>query len=227
MRTWREQFAKSFLEDVLGPLGTVEAQHEIAHPEAQWADVWFEPDPHQSDEGLRLGWLGKMSEGACIFESFSNMPSASEVRGCLRKLLTKQHRRMLDAEKRQEEEPSLANLWVLAPSLRSSHALDFGLNAREGWPCGFYFLVPGYGLGWVSLRELPPGRGTLLLRLLSAGGAVFLGALKELKQLPKDAIERQVAKQILIAHKAEIDKNEASDVDEMEVAMSYQEIYQE
>ena len=114
MRAWKDHYVKSFLETVLGPLGKADPQHEVAAADAQWIDVWFEPDPRFEVDLKRLGWLGRISARICLFESFSEAPTDKEVRGCLRKLLTKQHRRELEAEQNQEQGPPLPTLWVIS-----------------------------------------------------------------------------------------------------------------
>lgn len=228
MRTWRDQFVKNYLEALLNGLGFLETQHEIAAADAQWADVWFEPDPAHSEERLQLGWLGRISELPCLFESFSNMPNENEVRACLRKVFTKQHRRLAEAEKSSLPEPILPKLWIIAPSLRPAHAEAFGLDTKEPWPAGILAAPNGYALGWISLRDLPCSRDTLLLRLLAAAGPIFNAAVKELTLLPKGAIEKQVAAQILIARRIEIENNPVSDAEEeAELSMNYRELYQQ
>lgn len=47
--------------------------------------------------------------------------------------------------------------------------------------------------------------------LLAAAGPIFNAAVKELTLLPKGAIEKQVAAQILIARRIEIENNPVSD----------------
>ncbi len=227
MRTWKDQFFKNTMETLLRPVGEVEIQHEVASPDAQWADVWFEPHPALRPPRDSLGWLGKMSEQACLFESFSETPSELEIRGCLRKLLTKQHLRESTAAAEQKPWPALPKLWILAPSLRASHAQSYGLTSAEPWPEGIFISPPGFGLAWISLRDLAPVRETLLLRFLAIEGPVFQQAVKELIALPNDAPEKQAAKQILVARRFEVTKNAASNPEDEAWTMNYLELYEQ
>lgn len=231
MRTWRDQYSKTLLELALGESGKFDPQHEIAPSEAQWADVWFEPDPALSQARLPLGRLGEMSQNDCMFESFSGTPSAADVRGCLRKLYTKQHARILSAQKSKSPEPPLPILWIVAPSLRPDYIPNFGLNASPGWPGGFYFSAPALGFAWISLKELPETRDTLMLRLMATDGKVLFRAVNEVAKLPPHAIEREIAKQILVAYLPEIEKNifgDPNQLNEMKEAMlNAKEIYRE
>lgn len=55
-----DQFAKSFLADLLEPLGQVEVSLEVSG-ESRWVDLYFQPDPLGDVTSLGLlGWDCKL-----------------------------------------------------------------------------------------------------------------------------------------------------------------------
>jgi hypothetical protein len=228
MRNWFDCYTKSFLQDMLGPTGKVETQHEIRATDSQWADVWYEPDAAQAHLRERMGWLGKMCAEACTFEPFGRSPEDEQVRACLRKLFTKHHQRIREAIKKKAPTPPLPRQWTIAPSLPPRTAATFALRRPKGWPKGISFGPDGYGLGWVSLRDLPRTRQTLLLRLMGGSGPVFRNALEDLENLPGDAWERPHAKEMLVARRAEFGQDPSSLGEaEQEFLMSTQPLVQQ
>jgi hypothetical protein len=226
MRNWFDHYTKSFLQDMLGPTGKVETQHEIAAADSQWADVWYEPNPAQAHLRDRMGWLGVMSAAPCMFEPFGQPPDEEEVRECQRKLFTKQHLRVREAKKKQAARPVLPRQWIIAPSLPPRFTGTFGLQPVNGFPQGIHVGLDGYGLGWVSLRDLPRTRQTLLLRLMSGAGPVFRSALEDLKNLPGDAWENEAAEEMLVARCDEMAQAGAGSEEEQDFLMSTKEVYQ-
>lgn len=193
MRLFWDEIAKSFLQEILEPAGKPETEHRIVAHEAQFADVWFEPEPGGEENRKRLGWLGKMSEKACIFEPFSNIPRMDDVRECLRKLLGKHHHRSMDMKKKGHKSADMPWLWIIAPSLPPGIQQAFVFRASSHWPAGIWLSPKGIQLGWVSLSELPRTRDTLMLRLILVRGRVYEQAREELDGLPDDAWEKWTA----------------------------------
>jgi hypothetical protein len=228
MRNWFDRYTKSFLQDMLGPTGKVETQHEVTAADSQWADVWYEPTPALAHLRERMGWLGVMSAAACIFEPFGQLPGEEEVHECLRKLFTKQHQRIREAKKNKAPKPPLPRLWTIAPSLPSHIVETFALRQAMEWPQGIFFGPDGYGLAWVSLRDLPRTRQTLLLRLMGGMGPVFRTAVEDLENLPQQAWEKDAAKEMLVARHKELGHDPSGlGQEEQEFLMSTQELVQE
>jgi hypothetical protein len=73
----------------------------------------------------------------------------------------------------------------------------------KGWPRGFWAGPRLLAMGVVVLSELPRRRDTLLLRLLGRG-RVLREAIDDLKALPADAKERELALPPLIALRFEV-----------------------
>ena len=210
---------------MLAPAGAVASQLEILAPDAQAVDTWFEPAAEREAERQRAGLLGRMSRKPTLFEPFHDTPSIDDHRGCLRKQLTLDHARVLEARKRAEPRPPFPQLWVLSTGRPESVLAGYELRAMAGWPAGFCEGREAESVGIVVLRELPRERDTLLLRLMGAG-AVLREALAELGRLPIDAWERQVAMPALIATRVKISQDSASE-EERAYLMSIDGLYEQ
>jgi hypothetical protein len=225
MRHRFDQIGKKILREALTPSGEVKTQLEVPAADAQAVDTWFEPAAEREAERQRAGLLGRMASQPTLFEPFHDPPSIDDVRDCLRKQLTLDHARVLEARKRAQPRPPFPQLWVLSTGRPESVLVGFGLRAMAGWPAGFYEGHEADAVGVVVLRELPRERDTLLLRLMGAG-AVLKEALAELGRLPADAWERQVAMPVLIAVKAQIPQDSPSE-EEREFLMSIDSVYEQ
>lgn len=199
MQTRFDQYAKAVLREALSPSGKVHSEHEIAVA-PQRADVYFEPSPQRSppSPGADAWVLRRIDDLTCLLEHFRETPDLHEVRRCVRKLLSLHHLQCLEARKQGLPPPPLPELWLLSPGLPEGATDGLALTPRLGWPSGFLDGPPALGLHLVVLRELPPTRETLVLRLL-APGPTFDAALEELKRLPPDALECRVVLPHLLA----------------------------
>ncbi len=81
-----DQLSKSYLEEFLKPIGTVERQYEIPG-EAKHVDVWFIPNQNITEPIDDLGLLGQMAKTPCLIEPYHNPPTREEIRTCILKLL--------------------------------------------------------------------------------------------------------------------------------------------
>jgi hypothetical protein len=225
MRHRFDQIGKKILREALTPSGEVKTQLEVPTADAQAVDTWFEPAAEREAERQRAGLLGRMASQPTLFEPFHDTPGVDDFRDCLRKQLTLDHARVLEARKRAEPRPSFPQLWVLSTGRPESVLVGFGLRAMAGWPAGFYQRHEADAVGVVVLRELPRERDTLLLRLMGTG-AVLQEALAELGRLPKDAWERQVAMPALIATRMQIPQDDMSE-EERAYVMSIDSVYEQ
>jgi hypothetical protein len=222
-----DQFAKSILERLLRPVGTVHPQHEVRLA-AQAVDMWFEPVPGHEAERARLGPLGRISTEACMLEPFHAAPGLREVRSCIRKQYNLAHWQEQEAEPTARE-PSFPRLWILAGGRPESVLARFEMRAMDGWLAGFWHAAEGHALHVVVLRELPEIRETLLLRLLG-DRRTYLRAAAELGTLPRDAWERQLAVPLMVAFRLEqpsgVDSKNV-DEDTMEYTEKLERLYAE
>lgn len=155
MRNVRDPFAKDLLEVVLAPHGGVRQDALIPGTDAQRADVRFVPR-----RGARRahGLLGRMARGPCLFEPFSDAPSADDLLACMRKLLTWRHLRA----KRRLRGEVLA--WALCAGRPSDALATLAMRPTPRWPTGVY--GAGFPLRVVVLDELPRAARTIPLRRL-------------------------------------------------------------
>ncbi|MEZ4309791.1 MAG: hypothetical protein R3F14_17275 [Polyangiaceae bacterium] len=173
-----------------------------------------------------LGWLGRMTELPCLLEMIQSTPGPRTVRGNVRKQLTLDHTRILEAAKAKQPEPSLVHLWMLSAG-RPRDVLDgYEYRPHEGWPCGFWTRSRLDATGIVVLSELPRRRDTLLLRLLGRG-RVLQEAIADLKSLPEGAAERDIAQAPLVALRFEVTQDPHPDAEAREFLMETQDLYEQ
>jgi hypothetical protein len=86
MRNRFDKLAKDLGQAALGACGTAVVNDPI-HPETQYADLRYEPDPARRAMRARLGLLGRIADDAGLIEVYSQAPSAEELRACLAKHL--------------------------------------------------------------------------------------------------------------------------------------------
>jgi hypothetical protein len=229
MRQPFDQLAKRLLRAVFGLAGAVENQHEIA-ADALEIDTWFKLDPARAAERERMGLLGRMlDEPSAVFEAYHGAPGLPEYRTAVLKQLTLDHLQALEAAKEPRENdaplvlPPCPRLWLLCAGRPKGVLEQYDFQPIPSFPEGFFERSAGDVVGLVVLRQLPPGRATLLLRLLAAG-EVLAEAIAELKALPDDAWERQVALPLLIALRLEIPQD-PTDESDREFLMTTAELY--
>jgi hypothetical protein len=200
MRMQFDQLAKSILDKLLRPVGTVHPQHEVRGT-VQAVDIWFEPQPGHAAERARMGPLGRISEDACMLEPFHGTPGLREVRACIRKQYNLAHWQEQEGRPEAAELP-FPRLWILSTGRPESVLSGYEMRRMDGdvWLPGFWQAAANHALHVVVLRDLPETRDTLLLRLLGAG-VTFARAAMELGALPEDAWERQVAIPLLFAYR--------------------------
>ncbi|HEU4537555.1 MAG TPA: hypothetical protein VFS00_25725 [Polyangiaceae bacterium] len=225
MRHRFDRIGKDLLRGALEPGGAVATELEVPTADAQAVDTWFEPAPERQAERQRAGLLGRMAETPTMFEPFHDPPSLDEVRGCVRKQLALDHHRALEARKQGRPRPAFPRLWALSTGRPDGVLAGYGLTPIAGWPPGFYEGRPAEAMGVVVLRELPREHETLLLRLMGSG-AVLRAAIEDLKRLPDDAWEREVAVPALLAARSEM-AHDSNDESEREYLMTTQKLYEQ
>jgi hypothetical protein len=77
MRNHFDYLAKELGQAALGPSGITVVNDPI-HPETQYADLRYEPDPARQAARDRLGLLGRFAGDVCLIEVYSQAPSAEE-----------------------------------------------------------------------------------------------------------------------------------------------------
>ena len=214
-----DQLAKSYLEEFLKPIGTVERQYEVPG-ESKYVDIWFIPDRDRKESIDDLGLLGEMAKTPCLIEAYHNPPSRDEIRTCLLKLLwiTEEQRRNADDA---TPEPEAQTLWVLASHISKPLLKDF--HAHKKSP-GIYTLGPGLRTILVSIDELPETQKTLWIRLLGRD-QTQLSALREVSRLPKDHPRRNKIIRLLASWGVKIETGEIESFLGQEIIMAFSQAF--
>jgi hypothetical protein len=220
-----DQLAKRILRALLARAGVVTQEHEVAGA-AQEIDTLFRLIPALAVELDRIGLVGRMIDGpSTIFEAFHEAPSVDDYRDSQRKQLLADHLDVLEARALGLPRPPFPRMWLLAAGRPRAVIKGYGLAPMPSFPEAFLEGQPAEHVGLVVLRELPPTRETLVLRLMAAG-EVLNEAMAELARLPEDAWERQVAMPALLALRFEI-PHDSTDADEQEYVMNSMELYEQ
>ncbi len=188
-----DYFGKDLVSTALETCGQVVTDVEVP-ADPRKVDLWFMPDPTREPVPAYLGLLGRLLSGPSALEFFHNTPNGNELAACVIKHGMFRHRLSL-----RKEPPPIPILWVIS-SGRPKDGIEGlwlrAMNVNE-WPLGIYEGPPLLWTRLVVVSELPPGRDTLLLRLLGAD-RVLNQAIAELKVLEEDAPERTLALPILL-----------------------------
>jgi hypothetical protein len=194
MRTHLDQFAKVTLRPRLEPRGRFGTEEEVS-PEPQRIDIWFVPGA-SGDRG-RGDLLDRMTDRPCMIEPFSRTPTQADI------LRVEARQGMWDQVlglRKGRAHRARVWAWILSPGRPTSAIDGLHLQPLEGWPRGLYGLRGDWNLGLVVIRELPPGRDTLILRLLGAG-RVREQAIEELLALPPGEREIEIERALARFHK--------------------------
>ncbi len=222
-----DQFSKSYLEELLQPLGTVQIAREVAG-EVREIDVWFSPNQSVNPiEVSRLGLLGRFTTTPAILEPFRNAATPPEICSCLLKLLEIRGEYERDAKrnKKQLTESSLPMLWILSPTASQSILEGFAaVSEEENWGNGIYFLPRYLRTAIVAIHQLPKTRETLWLRILGKG-RVQSTAIDELEALPEDEPLRTRALELLYSLKTTLEVSQNIDEEDRELIMRLSPLY--
>ena len=221
-RTNFDQMSKQYLEEFLSPLGTVRRQYEVPG-EPKFIDVWFVPDP-ETVAIEDLGLLGQMVQNPCIFEPYRNVPSRTEVRVSVMKLIWVQEDERRKANKDEVPEDEQPMLWILAATTSKPLLKEANVVTRPGFPSGVYFVADIFKTAIVAIDQLPVTPDTLLLRVLGKGDTQKQ-AIEEALALPIDRPERKRILQLVASWKVRMDIGELSDFVEQEEIMAFSEAF--
>ena len=222
-----DQFSKSYLEELLQPLGTVQIAREVAG-EVREIDVWFSPNESvDTIEVSRLGLLGRFAATPAILEPFRNAATPTEICSCLLKLLEIRGECDCNAKRDKQKltESSLPMLWILSPTASQSVLEGFAAVSNEGnWGNGIYFLPRYLRTAIVAIHQLPKTRETLWLRILGKG-RVQNAAIDELEALPEDEPLRSRALELLYSLKTTLEVSQNIDEEDRELIMRLSPLY--
>ncbi|BAU14667.1 hypothetical protein LEP3755_52180 [Leptolyngbya sp. NIES-3755] len=159
-----DQLSKQYLEEFLAPIGTVQRQYEIPG-EAKFVDVWFVPNPN-AVQATDLGLLGRMVQQPCLLEPYRNVPTRTEVRVSLLKLVWVQEDERRKAQCEELSDDEIPWLWILAATTSRPLLEEAEGKIKAEWMPGIYFMSGILKTAIVAIDQLPETEETLWLRIL-------------------------------------------------------------
>ncbi|MDX2272659.1 MAG: DUF4351 domain-containing protein [Cyanobacteriota bacterium] len=188
-----DRFAKSFLADLLEPLGQVEVSREVTD-EAREIDLYFTPAPGQDPQSL--GLLGRMVLSPCLLEPFRNPVDRDGIRSCIAKQFVI-YSELQRQTKSGDSPPQIPFLWILTPTASPEILTDCGGSLNlDTWMEGIYFLPTLLRTALVVIHLLPRRSDTLWLRLLGRN-RFQQQAIQELSDLPSgDPVGQNVLRRL-------------------------------
>jgi hypothetical protein len=212
-----DQLSKQYLEEFLAPLGAVQRQYEVPG-ESKFVDVWFIPHS-DSPPTTDLGLLGRMAQTPCLFEAYRNVPTRTEVRVAVMKLVWVQEDERRKAHREELPEEQQPMLWILAATT-SRPLLQAGKGTMQpDWPTGVYFVPDLFKTAIVAIDQLPVIPETLLLRVLGRENTQQQ-AIEEVIALPMESPQRQQILRLVASWKVRIDLGELAGFVQGEEIMS-------
>jgi hypothetical protein len=215
-QTPHDQLAKQYLETFLAPFGVVERQYEVPG-EAKYIDVWFVPKQVNAPPD-ELGLLGQMIQTPCVLEPYRNVPSRTEIRVSVMKLVWVQEDERRKAQVDELPEDGLPVLWVLAAKTSKPLLREANVVSKPGWPIGIYFVADIFKTAIVAIDQLPVIPETLLLRVLGRDNTQKV-AIEEVIALPVGLPKRRQILRLVASWKVRMDLGELEDFVQREEIM--------
>jgi hypothetical protein len=221
-QTPHDQLAKQYLEEFLTPFGVVQRQYEVPG-ETKYVDVWFVPQ-QANVQSADLGLLGQMIQKPCLLEPYRNVPSRTEVRVSVMKLVWVQEDERRKAQKDELSEDEQPLLWILAATTSKPLLQDANVVLKSGWLAGIYFVADIFKTAIVAIDQLPETDETLWLRVLGRG-ETQKQAIQEVLALPAEHPRRNTILRLLASWRVRIDMGELTDFTEREELMALSEAF--
>lgn len=185
--------------------------------------TWFVPkQDHPSTEGL--GLLGQMIQKPCLFEPYRKVPTRTEVRISVMKLVWVQEDERRKAKKDELTEDEQPLLWILAATTSKPLLKDGNVVSKPGWLPGIYFVADIFKTAIVAIDQLPETDETLWLRVLGREGTQER-AIREVLALPVDHPRRNMILRLLASWRVRIDVSELADFTDREELMALSEAF--
>ncbi len=214
-----DERAKLIAEQTLDALGEVRREVEVPTSDAQRMDLWFRRLHSLPQRPAYLELLDVLFPVDCIIEAFGQAVSllafweSHRKQYGWRRHLQQQARALAEAAGEAVVPVPPPFLWVLSAGRPDSLFDEYRIVPRPGCPAGIYDWDRGWRIGLIVVGELPPGKATLLLRLMGSP-AVRQIALLEVKQLPESDPDKAMLRRIVAAlrhtlrHAKNIDEEE-------------------
>ncbi|MCU0551502.1 MAG: hypothetical protein MUC48_19335 [Leptolyngbya sp. Prado105] len=191
-----DQLSKQYLEEFLAPIGTVQRQYEIPG-EAKFADLWFVPNPDTAQVS-DLGLLGRMVQKPCLLEPYRNVPTRTEVRVSIMKLVWVQEDERRKGQREELSDEELPQLWILAATTSRPLLKEAQGKIQAGWMPGVYFMADILKTAIIAIDQLPETEETLWLRVLGRNRTQER-AIREVLALPLNHPRRDGILRLLVS----------------------------
>ena len=200
----------------------MQRQYEIPG-EAKFVDVWFVPNP-ETPPVEDLGLLGRMVQMPCLLEPYRNVPSRTEIRVSVMKLIWIQEDERRKAQRDELPEADLPLLWILAATISKPLLQESGSAVKADWLPGIYFLPKLFKTAIVAIDQLPETEETLWLRVLGRDETQER-AIREVLALPSSHPRRNGILRLLVSWKVRIELGELQDFSGQEALMALSEAF--
>ncbi len=198
-----DEFAKSYLEELLGSIGKAVPNRQIKS-ETRAADLWFELSSRAKTRRHELGLLGDLLTRNALIEVFRNPASAAEIRSCQGKLFDLEAALLRKTKRRKNplSEDKLPYLWLIMPT--ASEEIRNGFGAMPMSTPGVYEFPVLQRTGLIVVHQLPKTEETLWLRILGREGNQRQ-AIEEFTQQPTESGLRARIEEVLTDYRAKLE----------------------
>jgi hypothetical protein len=179
--------------------------------------TWFVPKQVNAPPD-ELGLLGQMIQTPCVLEPYRNVPSRTEIRVAVMKLVWVQEDERRKAQVDELPEDELPVLWVLAAKASKPLLREANVVPKPGWPSGVYFVADIFKTAIVAIDQLPVIPETLLLRVLGRDDTQKV-AIEEVIALPIGLPKRRQILRLVASWKVRMDMGELEDFVQREEIM--------
>ncbi|RCJ24055.1 hypothetical protein A6770_28835 [Nostoc minutum NIES-26] len=174
--------------------------------------------------------LEKVAQSDCAIEVYCEQIDETDVRNCLRKLLSvfNSLNCLAEAKGKTLDDDDLPRMWIVVPSASQDLLNGFGAKLKSGnWSDGIYFLPNIFRLAIVIVDRLPAIAETLWLRILGRG-ETQRQAVAELLALPEsNTLKQNILRLITNWRIVLIQQTEKLTEDEQELIMNLSQAYQQ
>jgi hypothetical protein len=222
-----DEFAKSFLENLLSPFGKVEPSYKIA-AEVREVDVYFIPSV-TTIESTDLGLLARCVTSLVVFEPFRNSVAVADIRACMSKLYDLHAKIYREAKRKKQSEPKddeLPMLWILTPTLSDNILMSLGASLDPERGEGVYLLPSAQKTGIIVIHRLPRTPATLWFRILGKEG-IQKRAIEEVTELPPGHPYRQNTLELLGNLKVTLENQDNIQPEDRDLIMQLSPLYLE
>ena len=165
-----------------------------------------------------------MVQKPCLLEPYRNVPTRTEIRVSIMKLVWVQEDERRKAQREELSDDELPQLWILAATASRPLLEETEAKVKSDWMPGVYFLVNILKTALVVIDQLPETEETLWLRILGRD-TTQERAIREVLALSPEHPRRNTVLRLLASWRVRIDLGELSDFSGQEGLMALSEAF--